>query len=378
MRLYAFVPQIASPPRDNPIAAKPELMKILLIGPLPPPVGGAAVLFNLLVQELQSSPSCQVDVISFSIGQRHGNLKKITKLLTTTLKVTRSIRRMDIVAFNGVDRRILMNGMVVFLLTRLFRKPLLIRAFGGSLDLFYQRGGVLRRYLLGRLFRAEAVLLETRQLMDFFNQTFDAANLIWFPNSRPLRPSTALEASCPPDTVKFVFMSHVKPSKGIFEILQATRWLPDKSFQVDVYGPLLDGISTAHFSGYHRIRYRGSLAPQDVMSTLSAYDVLLLPSYHQGEGYPGAIIEAYMLSMPVVASRWRSIPELVEDGVSGLLVEPKNAQALADAMQQIIDNPTLLLTLRHGARQQAERFSSAIWNHNRFLEICLKTIETFK
>jgi glycosyltransferase involved in cell wall biosynthesis len=71
----------------------------------------------------------------------------------------------------------------------------------------------------------------------------------------------------------------------------------------------------------------------------------------------------------VIATRWRSLPEIVEHGVSGLLIEPRDAAALAQAMAELHDDPERMQALRGGALALAERFSSRRWTQE-FVDIC--------
>ncbi|MBL4710603.1 MAG: glycosyltransferase, partial [Flavobacteriales bacterium] len=67
---------------------------------------------------------------------------------------------------------------------------------------------------------------------------------------------------------------------------------------------------------------------KEILSTMKKYDVLILPTYYEGEGYPGVIIEAYSIGLPVIATQWKSLPEIVEHKKTGFLVEPQNAKDL--------------------------------------------------
>ncbi len=75
----------------------------------------------------------------------------------------------------------------------------------------------------------------------------------------------------------------------------------------------------------------------NVSAFLRELDVYVLSSRH--EGLPIAIMEAMATALPVVATRITAIPEVVEDGVTGLLVEPGNAQALAHAIMDLAADP---------------------------------------
>jgi glycosyltransferase involved in cell wall biosynthesis len=166
-----------------------------------------------------------------------------------------------------------------------------------------------------------------------------------------------------------VFLGHVKREKGVRELIEAAHGLGSRDLHIDVYGPLLDGTRVEDFTGNPRIRYRGTIPSERVSRVLRGYDVLVLPTYHPGEGYPGAILEAWAEDLPVITTRWRSLPEIVEHGVNGILVEPRDAEGLAGAILRLHADPDLMRVLRRGARASAEEFASRRWTRA-FLEIC--------
>jgi glycosyltransferase involved in cell wall biosynthesis len=93
----------------------------------------------------------------------------------------------------------------------------------------------------------------------------------------------------------------------------------------------------------------------DVPSVTAALDVAVLPSYREALGL--AILEAMALARPVVASDVGGIPEMVEDGVTGLLVPARDPGALADAIVRLLTDHPLADTLgRSGYRLVRERF----------------------
>jgi glycosyltransferase involved in cell wall biosynthesis len=108
-----------------------------------------------------------------------------------------------------------------------------------------------------------------------------------------------------------------------------------------------------------RVRLEGPKPRPEVVEILAAVDVALCPSVFtsQGdrEGIPVALMEAMASGLAVVASDISGIPELVEDGVSGLLVAPGDAEGLADAVQRLHDYPELRMRLGEAARRRVER-----------------------
>jgi len=93
----------------------------------------------------------------------------------------------------------------------------------------------------------------------------------------------------------------------------------------------------------------------DIPALTAALEVAVLPSYREAQGL--ALLEAMALRRPVVASNVGGIPEIVEDGRSGLLVPPHDAPALADAIVRLLtDHPLAARLARAGYDLVHERF----------------------
>jgi colanic acid/amylovoran biosynthesis glycosyltransferase len=94
------------------------------------------------------------------------------------------------------------------------------------------------------------------------------------------------------------------------------------------------------------VRLLGSVGQDEIRTAYSEADVFCLPSF--AEGVPVVLMEAMSMELPVVTTRIAGIPELVTDGVNGLLVPPGRADELAAALQRLVDD--LSLRRRLGAR----------------------------
>jgi glycosyltransferase involved in cell wall biosynthesis len=107
----------------------------------------------------------------------------------------------------------------------------------------------------------------------------------------------------------------------------------------------LDVLDTVVFTGRR----------DDVPAVIAALDVALLPSYREAQGV--SLLEAMALARPIVASRVGGIPEFVEDGVTGLLVEPRDPSALAGAIVRVLRDHALAGALgRNGRALVRERY----------------------
>jgi glycosyltransferase involved in cell wall biosynthesis len=97
-----------------------------------------------------------------------------------------------------------------------------------------------------------------------------------------------------------------------------------------------------HFLGHRR----------DVPDLLHAMDIFILPSY--SEGVSLALLEAMAAGLPVIASAVGGNPEVVTDGETGLLIPPRDAEALAEAMERLLADPAWAKEMGENARKQVE------------------------
>jgi glycosyltransferase involved in cell wall biosynthesis len=105
-----------------------------------------------------------------------------------------------------------------------------------------------------------------------------------------------------------------------------------------------------------RVTILGEQDRVQIAALLSSAQALVAPSVRtrsgKREGIPVVLMEAMSAGLPVVASRLSGIPELVEDGISGLLVPPGDAAALADALRRLNDDPSLRRRLGSAGREK--------------------------
>ncbi|MEM9174757.1 MAG: glycosyltransferase family 4 protein [Myxococcota bacterium] len=105
--------------------------------------------------------------------------------------------------------------------------------------------------------------------------------------------------------------------------------------------------------------FHGALDRAGVRAVLARADVSVAPSVPtpdgRREGIPVVLMEAGATALPLVGSRLSGIPELIEDGVTGLLVDPRDTQGLAAALLRLASDPALAARLGRGARERVER-----------------------
>jgi glycosyltransferase involved in cell wall biosynthesis len=104
------------------------------------------------------------------------------------------------------------------------------------------------------------------------------------------------------------------------------------------------------------VRFLGALPRERVLAVLAAADAVALTS--DWENFPHVLVEALAVGSPVVATAVGGVPEIVEDGVNGLLVPPRDATAFAAAVRRLVDDAVLRERLRANAARSVERFAA--------------------
>lgn len=169
--------------------------------------------------------------------------------------------------------------------------------------------------------------------------------------------------------IRLVQVSTLREKKGHEYTLHALRLLIDKyhftnfEFVLTDFNPnhtrgayLLELIQELQLTAY--VRLEGHLQPAGVKALLEDAHAFLLHSVKMEngdeEGIPNALMEAMAMELPVVSTRHSGIPELVEDGVNGLLVPERDIAAYAAAIYKIVDWPLL----PHNRLKIEQQFSS--------------------
>lgn len=104
---------------------------------------------------------------------------------------------------------------------------------------------------------------------------------------------------------------------------------------------------------FGRVRFAGHFS--DIRGFLAAADVFVLPSLYEGFGI--VLLEAMAAGVPIIASKTGGVPEIIEDGVGGLLVEPGDEYALVSAMLQMASDGDLAAAIADAGRENVERYS---------------------
>ena len=304
-----------------------ENKQILLIGPCyfnnSDITGGIVVLFEDLLKY------CDDYDIQYTVvdTNKANYTNKIVAYFSIITKIFRQTKKSNHISLHGTSKDYLLIAPFAVFFSKLYKKKISLRKFAGSFYDIYEKSNFLfKNTYKYSLKNADFLYFETKFLVEKFLKFNE--NVLWWPNSRFLNDE---HRTSPIFRKRFVFISQVKTTKGIYEFMEASNYY-DSSYVFDMYGPIMDDDFERRIENYKNINYRGILKANKVPQTLSDYDVLILPTYHEGEGYPGIVIEAFSVGLPVTSTKWNSIPEIVENQHNGIIIPIKDVSELVNAI----------------------------------------------
>jgi glycosyltransferase involved in cell wall biosynthesis len=340
---------------------------VLLVAPLPPPIGGDTVsTTRLLESRYWEETGYELECINTSAGEgvKTDKVKRTWKDPFRALRILGQLLtrlpRADIMLLWANSSFIVSLGIPVMRLARMTGRPYIVKPFGTMLaNRIDDLGPARRRSVVSLLREAKYVLPQTKMHADELvtRSGLDPGRIVMFPNFLPdgsiidTRPERRFSGRC-------IFVGQIKEEKGVFDILTALKNRED--LICDFYGQIFSGDNERFFNEIGSCRnchYKGTVEGGEVIDTIGQYDVLLLPTRHPGEGYPAAIIEAFAAWVPVVATEWKSIPELAGNGSRGILIPPSSPDSITEAIDRLRGDRQLYDSLAENAYEYVRSFS---------------------
>ena len=262
------------------------------------------------------------------------------------------------------------DAVLLALCRRRFRRVVLHIHGAGVGGVLVGLPGWVRRTLLLLIGRPD-IVIQLTSASPADGEALRARRVVIVPNGIPDVAPTLRRPAAHAAT-RLLFLGTLRESKGVLVSLDslaglisagvdATLTLAGAPVSAAFAARLEEAVTERGLTG--RVSCPGHLDEAAKRRALSDHDVFVFPSFYSGENLSVAMIEAMRAGLPVVAADWRGARDLVEDGVSGILVEPRSAAALSGALTRLIREPALMTAM--GARARARYVEN--FTEDRFL-----------
>ncbi len=164
---------------------------------------------------------------------------------------------------------------------------------------------------------------------------------------------------------KFCTFSRVTAEKGITAAAETVAEINKKYGEntaiLHIYGQVED-IYEAELERLTKeydncVFYKGMIASHDSVQTLKDYYALLFPTYWEGEGFPGTVLDAFAAGLPIIASDWNANKDLIENGRHGIIYPSETANTLFEAVEFAINNADTMLSMRKKCREEYNKYT---------------------
>lgn len=189
--------------------------------------------------------------------------------------------------------------------------------------------------------------------------------IVLIPNGIP-EPSTLSEVnkSTPNAMAEILFCGMVSEEKGVGILLEACAKLKQRgvSFGCKIVGKAASKVEEKIFTEFiqrHQledtVEFTGPLYDGNKWKAYAEADIFCFPTHYSAESFGLVAVEAMMFSLPVVATNWSGLPDIVLDGETGFLVPPKDSTAIANRLNVLIENLDLRAKLGAAGRRRYEQ-----------------------
>lgn len=356
-----------------------DIIKIVILGVLPPPYGGPEVMIQTLINGLSQRPEFQIKHIntqvSHSLAEKGGRhqFRKMFPALKQTLQLLNKlvIFKPDIVyltltnspSFFGFLRDALFLVPAIF-----FRNKIVIQFYGGYY--FYAHMTGLKHHFVRILLKnVKLALVEGERLTSAFNGLVPRENVELVRHGRDgsffeeaiARKNAKVHDSLRPKRVLFVGL--MCKEKGFRDLVAAIPFVPEAHFIFAGEWPSEEEEKEVlQFLKLHgvenRVSFVGVVSGENYFDLVASGDVLVLPSKFIYEGQSVATVDALAAGLPIICTDHGALNESVRDGWNGFFVPKSDPAAIARRLNQLLSDDDLRRTMGERSRQlYEERFT---------------------
>jgi glycosyltransferase involved in cell wall biosynthesis len=358
--------------------------RILLIVPLPPPMHGSNLInqhvveckklyekFEVRVLPLHYSKSI-ADIGSFRIAKFVLLFRYLIKLLVKLLAFSPDLAYF-VPAVTGTS---FYRDCFFAALLKLFRVKTIYHLHGKGIK--DKLSNPFLRRLYQWFFKDAFIIHLSPMLYEDIKNVAGSSQCRFLPNGIDLPVLTEAGISVVNNPPIFLFLSNLVLTKGPLIFLKACEILAGKGVIFKAYfaGNPTSELTEADFSQKIEkmglsscVEYIGPQYGEDKYNTLLSSDCFVFPTHFHKEAFPLVVLEAMAAGLPVISTQEGAIPEIVDDGVNGFIVEKNNHKDLAAKMEYLITHPESSKKIGTAGKNKFERLYTIERFHRNLVKI---------
>jgi len=350
-----------------------------MVGSLPPPFHGSTVFFESIVR----SDLCSDFEVRHLDTSDHRGIDNIDRMeIVNVFLAIRSIVLLAVLLLRWKPDLVyipiaasflpyLRDGIMILSVAALSSAKTVIHLHGGwhFRDSFFQQSrGFIRLFIRSTLKRVHTAIVLSNRFVGIFEGLVSRVEVV--PNGIATNGTCAPRSTLLPEKSRRVvgFLGNLFESKGVLDLVLAAKQVLPSSSQDVVF--IVAGLWPMQESQIQqeicriipeagleeRILFRGALVGREKAMFLNEIDILAFPTWYAYEGMPLVILEAMAAGKAVVSSRGiGAIEDMVEHGVTGMLVPPRSPSELANALRYLLGDDLRRIAMGKAGRERFMR-----------------------
>jgi len=307
----------------------------------------------------------KVSLVIVSTTDGGGNSRKIKAFLGAILNSLKIFLTTDpgICHFHVSQNGSFYRKFILILIARLAGWKIVVQIHGSSYEAFLSRrmNFWLNKKSLDLADRVIVLSDRFRSRVESITQKAKVCKLY-----NPATTPEKINSDAFAQTINVLFLGKLSLRKGTYDLLQCIKehhpYFVEKQVRFILAGDG-DMPQVEAYVDHHRLKalvsIPGWVSGRTKKIYLSNADIYVLPSYN--EQMPMSILEAMAYGLPIVSTHVAGIPEMVEDGYNGILIQPGDREALVSALKRLIESKDeRILMGQNGSRRVAEKFAGEI------------------
>ncbi|QEM11992.1 glycosyltransferase family 4 protein [Mucilaginibacter rubeus] len=343
-------------------------LRILVIGQTPPPFGGQAMMIEYMLNNKYEGVQMYHVRMCFSreMNERGKiSLYKITHIFwiikqAYLLKFKYKIDALYYPPSNSPKVSVLRDIILLLFIRPIFKKTIFHFHAAGIMEEIPKMNPIIKMLALIALKKPDLAITSSvfnPQDGVFLEAKRNVIVPLGVPDEYP-QNLAALQTDLP--EIKILFVGLLNSTKGEGVLLEAVHQLHEQGYkiQLQIAGKFeSEEYREAFFADVKKygvennVEYLGIIKGKEKEKAFCNADIFCFPSYFVSESFGVVLLEAMQYKLPIVATRWRGIQSIVEDGKSGYLVDIKNATQVAAKIKILIDDPEFRKTMGDYSRE---------------------------
>jgi glycosyltransferase involved in cell wall biosynthesis len=348
-------------------ARREPVIRLLVLGQTPPPYLGQMLMIDSVVKARYADIKIYHVRMNYSRTVDEIGTVKIRKLfhllriiLESGYRICR--HRIDVIYYPpGAEKVPLLRDIATLLALRVFRRKLILVFHASGLSETVSSWTGPLRWLLRRAFFYPDAAIQ-KSLLNPADAAFVKAKAIYLLPNGLADQFAEYDGPKPEHAAPVIlFVGIVRADKGVDVLLEAARLLQQqgRNFLIRIVGEFSSDeyrrkvLRKIEENGIREcIEFCGRKVGAEKWQLYQSADIFCFPSYYHSESFGNVLIEAMMFQLPVVATRWRGIPDIVVDGETGFLAPIKDAPAIAAKLTELLLDRRLRKRLGESGRER--------------------------